>query len=107
MRRILFHVPGRDLPIYAYGVMLMVGFVLGMVVATKRAKKVGLEPGVINDLALWLIVSGVAGARIFYVVEYHEQFSFGLFNLFDSRYSLWGLVVCAVAVVLVRWRGAE
>ncbi|GEM_PF-2595286 len=107
MRRILFHVPGLDLPIYAYGVMLMVGFVLGMVVATKRAKKVGLEPGVINDLALWLIVCGVAGARIFYVVEYHEQFSFGLFNLFDGRYSLWGLAVCAVGVGLLWWRGAE
>ena len=104
MRRILFHIPGVDLPIYAYGFMLMVGFVLGMVVATRRAKKAGLEPGVINDLALWLIIFGVAGARLFYVVEYHEQFSFGLFNLFDARYSVVGLLVGGAVLVVLWWK---
>jgi len=107
MRRILFYIPGLDLPIYAYGFMLMVGFVLGMIVASKRARKAGYNPSLISDLALWLIIFGVAGARVFYVIEYHEQFSFGLFNLFDSRYSLVGLLVGAGVVALLWWQGKK
>lgn len=106
VRRILFRIPGLDLPLYAYGFMLMVGFVLGILLSSKRAKKAGLEPSLISDLALWLIIFGIAGARFFYVVEYHEQFSFGLFNLFDGRYSLLGFVLGFVVVVFLWWRGA-
>ncbi len=107
MRRILFHVPGLDLPIYAYGFMLMIGFVLGILLAGRRAKKAGLDPNAITDLALWLIVFGVVGARFFYVLEFRDQFSFAFFNPFDLRYSVIGLLAGAALSTLVWFRGRQ
>lgn len=97
MRRILFWVPGFELPIYAYGFMLMVGFILAILLASRRAKERGMDSATITDLALYLVVFGVAGARIFYIIEFHHQFSFAIFNVFDGTLSLVGLLIGAAA----------
>ena len=97
MRRILFWVPGFELPIYAYGFMLMVGFILAILLASRRAKERGMDPATITDLALYLVVFGVAGARVFYIIEFHHQFSFALFNVFDGLLSVVGLLIGAAA----------
>jgi len=105
MRRILFWVPGLDLPIYAYGFMLMLGFIFGILLASKRAKKRGMNPEIITDLALYLVVFGVLGARIFYVIEFNDTFSFAIFNIFDGRLSLIGLGIgVVVSSLLFKYR---
>src|SRR5262249_44812402 len=58
------------LPIRGYGLMVLLGVVSGVVLATYRAKQVGLNPELIWSLAFWLFIGGIAGARLFYVVEY-------------------------------------
>jgi phosphatidylglycerol:prolipoprotein diacylglycerol transferase len=57
-------------PIRGYGVMLLVGITSGVGLAVYRARRVGLDPEIILSLAIWLVVSGVIGARVFYVIEY-------------------------------------
>lgn len=100
MRRILFWVPGFDLPIYAYGFMLMVGFILAILLAGKRAKERGINSTTITDLALYLVVFGVIGARVFYIIEFHHQFSFVIFNIFDGLLSIIGLIIGVIISVM-------
>jgi phosphatidylglycerol:prolipoprotein diacylglycerol transferase len=64
------------LPIRGYGVMLLVGIITGVGMAMYRARQGRLDPEVILSLAIWLVIFGIIGARLFYVVEYwHEKFA--------------------------------
>jgi phosphatidylglycerol---prolipoprotein diacylglyceryl transferase len=60
----------EGLPIRGYGVMLLVGIVSGVGLAMVRARGAGLDSEVILSLGIWLVVCGVIGARLFYVIEY-------------------------------------
>jgi phosphatidylglycerol:prolipoprotein diacylglycerol transferase len=61
------------LPVRGYGLMLLLGIVSGVGMAMYRARQGGLDPEIILSLAIWLVVGGVVGARLFYVVEYWDQ----------------------------------
>ncbi len=64
------------LPIRGYGVMLLVGITSGVGLAMRRARQGGLDPEIIISLAIWMVVCGIIGARLFYVIEYwHENFA--------------------------------
>src|SRR3954469_14957288 len=66
----------EGLPVRGYGLMLLVGITSGVGMAMHRARQGGLDPEIILSLAIWLVVCGVVGARLFYVIEYWDQ-SFG------------------------------
>src|SRR3954451_12834367 len=61
------------LPVRGYGVMLLIGITSGVGMAMHRARQGGLDPEIILSLAIWLVVCGVVGARLFYVIEYWDQ----------------------------------
>lgn len=63
----------EGLPIRGYGVMVLLGASLAVALATYRAKTVGLNPELIWSGAVWLLLGGVIGARLFYVVEYWDE----------------------------------
>jgi phosphatidylglycerol:prolipoprotein diacylglycerol transferase len=57
-----------------YGTMMLLGVTSGVGLACYRAKRVGLNPEIILTLAFWVFISGIVGARVFYVIEYWAQF---------------------------------
>ncbi|HVT29663.1 MAG TPA: prolipoprotein diacylglyceryl transferase family protein [Lacipirellulaceae bacterium] len=61
------------LPVRGYGLMLLLGITTGVGLAMYRARQGGLDPELILSLAVWLVVCGVIGARMFYVIEYWDQ----------------------------------
>lgn len=61
--------------VYSYGFMMMLAFFLGILLAIRRARKVGLQPGVIWDLSIWILVSSLVGARTLYVLTHVGEFS--------------------------------
>jgi phosphatidylglycerol:prolipoprotein diacylglycerol transferase len=68
-------VPRTSLPLFGYGCMLLIGFVAAVVFSRRRARQVGMDPELILDLAVWLLVSGVLGGRLAYLLQYgHELF---------------------------------
>jgi phosphatidylglycerol:prolipoprotein diacylglycerol transferase len=75
MHQILFQVPVPfvgDVPISGYGVMLFITFVACTWLAGRRAERVGIPKERIQDLAIWVFLCGVAGARIVYMIQYKE-----------------------------------
>ena len=65
-------------PVRGYGVMLLLGISASVGAAMYRARRVGLDPEVILSAAIWLVVCGIIGARLFYVIEYWgERFGRG------------------------------
>ncbi len=66
--------PGRGLPIHGYGVMLLAGIVAGVGLTVWRGRRLGIDPDMILALALWGFVPGIIGGRLFYVIEYWQEF---------------------------------
>lgn len=63
------------LPLFGYGFMMLIGLVSAVLLAERRARKERLPDDVILDLATWLFIPGIIGARLFYVIQYrHEVF---------------------------------
>ena len=60
--------------IRGYGVMLLFAVVAAVALAASRAKNRGIDPEVIYSLAPWVFIGGIAGARIFYLIQYHDRF---------------------------------
>lgn len=67
----LFEIPlpgGGRLPVHGYGVMIVLGFLLGTWIAGREGRRRGL-PDFIYDLALTMLLSGLLGGRILYYLE--------------------------------------
>lgn len=54
--------------IYSYGLMVAVGFGIAMLLAYKHAPEFGLNKDKILDFAIVVLIGGIAGARILYVL---------------------------------------
>src|SRR5688572_30644546 len=57
------------LPIRGYGVMVFFGIAAAVWLAVYRAKQEGYPAELIYSLAVWLVIAGILGGRLFYVIE--------------------------------------
>ncbi len=60
------------LPIFGYGMLVLIGFLSGLWLSRLRAKRIGLDPEILTDLSLWLLITGVVGGRVYHLVEFRE-----------------------------------
>lgn len=67
-------VEDRGVPVRGYGVMLLAAAVAGTWLAVRRGRVVGFDTDTILGLGLWIFVAGIIGARLFFVIEYHDEF---------------------------------
>lgn len=85
MEQVLFRIPLRffqglpawwpdSLPVHGFGVMLFLTFIICPWLAARRAQKEGIRKEIIQDLAIWIFVCGLLGARITFMIQYHDQF---------------------------------
>lgn len=101
MRSILFHI--GPVPIRSYGFMIVVGFVLGLWRAARVSKRFGIEPERIIDAAIIALISGIAGARLLFLLLQVPANGWGSFS---QAYRIWegglsfhgGLVAAILAV---------
>jgi len=68
--------------IYSYGLMLFISFLVGIWLVERRAKRFGVEPKTITDLALWILLAVVVGSRLFYVGFHWDEFKDDLVGIF-------------------------
>jgi len=65
---------GAGIPVRGYGVMLLVAAACGTWLSVVRGRRVGIDADTILALATEVFLWGLVGARLFYVLEYHDQF---------------------------------
>jgi phosphatidylglycerol:prolipoprotein diacylglycerol transferase len=74
MRQVLLTIPiFGGLSVYGFGAMLVLAFVCSTWLAWWRARREHLDPEVIIDMAFWVCLFGMIGARLFYCIEYWGQ----------------------------------
>ncbi|MCL2220358.1 MAG: prolipoprotein diacylglyceryl transferase [Chitinispirillia bacterium] len=79
MHPTLFHI--FSFPVPSYGTMLAISFLTGIFVARHIAKKRGLDPDVIYDLGLYVIIAAIVGARAYYVMTHFDEFRGNLLSI--------------------------
>jgi len=65
MRPTLFNI-GR-IGIHSYGVMLVLGFTAGLLLAIREGRRRGISRDDIIDCGLWVLLSGIVAARLLYI----------------------------------------
>lgn len=98
-----------SIPINSYGVALALSFLLGVRLAASRAAKLGISTSEIADLAVWVMISAIAGSRLFYVATHVSEFSGRWLDTIAIWKGLYGLsmlggVIAAVATGMVAIR---
>ncbi len=84
------------LPIRGYGVMVLLGLLSGIGITVHRGRQLGIIPDTIIGLGFWMMLGGIVGARLFYVVQkWDDHAQLGLWEkLVDSvKLTEGGLVI--------------
>jgi phosphatidylglycerol---prolipoprotein diacylglyceryl transferase len=74
-------------PLFGYGFMVMLGFLTAVLAAKPRAKKIGQDPDIVWDAGVWLLVGGVIGGRLFFILQYHREVYFNATTLGDFLFA--------------------
>ncbi len=71
MKPVLFPVElgGHAFSLHTYGLAVALGFAAGITLAARQARRLHMDPGDILDLAFWILVCGVIGARLLFVAQ--------------------------------------
>ena len=120
MRPILFDFGVLDLHfmrvpvrIFGYGLMLVLGFLLGIYLAQWRARRSGEDPDRISRCGLLALAGGIIGARAAYIIKYWDEFAAsdkglaGLADFTSGGLIYYGGLILAAALVLIYVRLAE
>jgi len=105
---------GAGVPIRGYGTMLLLAAAAGTWLSVVRGRRLGLDADTILALGMEVFLWGIVGARLFYLIEYHDQFFGGGKTWWQSlaaaaNLAAGGLVVFGAipTAALAAWRFAR
>ncbi len=73
--RELFRIPTPfgDFPVFGYGAMVLLGVLAALFILRAGAKRRQLNPDSLTDLAVLLVLFGVVGGRVWYLIQYRAE----------------------------------
>lgn len=83
-------------PVYFYGVLIGLGFLLGISFCARRAKRFGLKEDDVYDVMLWLVPCSILGARLYYVLfslDYYLAHPGELLAVWNGGLAIYGGVI--------------
>jgi len=83
MHRVIFTIFG--FPVYTYGVMLVTGFITGIFFSIKRNRSKSITTDDIMDLSLYLLLGGLVGARLVYVLLHFSEYMASPISIINLR----------------------
>lgn len=64
-----FHLFGREFPLRWYGVIVMIGVIVGSLIVERELTRRGERGDRIWDVLVWILPAGIVGARLWYVLN--------------------------------------
>lgn len=59
--------------VYWYGILAATGFMVAFIAAGRRARLEGMTADTVMNLAPWIIIGAIVGARLLYVITFWEE----------------------------------
>lgn len=91
---------GRD--IYFYGVIIALGFILGITYCAKNSPKFGLDENDVYDLVIWLIPLSILGARLYFVLfsfDYYAQHPNEILAIHNGGLAIYGGIIAGILTI--------
>lgn len=99
---VAFSIFGKD--VYWYGIIISSAFLLAIVLAQRDAKKYGINPDYIIDLALFAIPAAIIGARLYYVAFRWEDYANNpadIIAIWKGGLAIYGAILAAIVVAYI------
>lgn len=94
-----------DFPIYWYGIIIALAFLVCVLWAMRDSRKFGLVPDTVIDLMLFAAPAAIIGARLYYVVFSWEEYKYDPIQIFNLRKGglavLGGIIAAVIAAYFV------
>ncbi|MBN1803841.1 MAG: prolipoprotein diacylglyceryl transferase [Sedimentisphaerales bacterium] len=103
MRPELFEIPLIHLTVKSYGLMMVIGFLAAVYLIRHLSRDITPDPQLITNAALYSLIGGVAGARVFYVLHHFSEYMeepLSVFKIWYGGLELLGGVILAVAIII-------
>src|SRR5215207_8189665 len=104
MQQVLFRIPGLDLPVYGFGMMLFLVFIVTTWLAGRRSEREGMPRERVQDLVLWTFLGGLVGARLFYMIQYKITDPLEFFRIWNGGIVFYGSALGGWLAALVAHR---
>jgi phosphatidylglycerol:prolipoprotein diacylglycerol transferase len=98
----LFEIPFLHLTVKSYGLMMVIAFLAAIYLIRYLSRDIKSDPQHITNAALYSLIVGVVGARLFYVIHHFDQFQgrlLSVFAIWKGGLELLGGVLSAIAVI--------
>jgi len=92
-----------------YSLIILAAIFIGLQIALREADRKGFSREAIYDMALWLILGAILGARLFHVID-HWQDTFAanpgrILNIWEGGLAIWGAVAGGlITLSILAWR---
>ena len=103
----LIELPFIHITIKSYGLMMVFGFLAAIYIIRRLSRDITPDPQMITNAALYSLIAGVVGSRIFYVFHHSEEFAgrpMSVFAIWQGGLELLGGVILAITVILLYLR---
>jgi len=90
--------------IYSYGLLLAIAFLVSSSLAAKEAGRQGIAKDLIINLSFLVLICGIAGARVFYVIEnlsYYLKNPIEVIMLSRGGLSVFGGLISGVIIAVI------
>ena len=84
-----------------YGIIMVTGIILAFLYAYYRSKQEGVSFDDLLDYAIFTVLSGIVGARLYYVITSGQKYSFGeIFAIWNGGIAIYGAIIGGAASLL-------
>lgn len=100
--RVAFTIFGID--IFWYALILLSGFLLGLLFVYNTSEKRGISKDTVFDIAFWGLIFGIICARIYYVIFDPDSLDGNILNIFrirDGGIAIYGALIGAVGTAYI------
>ena len=96
-----------DIPVYWYGIMIMLGVVTASFISYREARRRGEDPEHVWQMFPWVLIAGIVGARFGFVISKLNDPPVGGWN-FNNIFAIWtgglsiqGAVIFGMLAVII------
>ena len=97
-----------------YGIIIVTGIILAFLYANYRSKHEGIDFDNLLDYAIFTVISGIVGARLYYVITSGQKYSFGeIFAIWNGGIAIYGAIIGGATALLcvslykkIKWQKA-
>lgn len=102
VNKIAFSIFGIDIAWYA--VIITLGIIISMIISYRNARNINLNLELFGDVFFYTIISGIIGARIYYVIfnfDLYKDDLLSIFNLRGGGIAIYGAIIFGVLAIFI------